>query len=71
MGIALTFYQRWTLPAPIPKPIQEPEPGLPPVPEPKEPLFGPGAPQQPRPGSPSQDPPLPKPGDPIPRWGEP
>ena len=47
------------------------EPGVPPEPEPAEPLPGPGIPPQPEPGPPPGEPPPeprpPKPGEPIPR----
>jgi hypothetical protein len=55
--------------APIPNPLPEPEPGLPPVQAPSEPLPGPGVPPAPEPGSP-EEPPLPEPGKPIPLGGE-
>jgi hypothetical protein len=43
------------------------EPGVPPQPEPTEPLPGPGIPPQPEPRPPPGEPPSPRPGDPIPR----
>src|SRR5438876_574311 len=43
------------------------EPGLPPEPEPIEPLPGPGIPPQPRPDPPPGEPPSPRPGEPVPQ----
>ncbi len=45
------------------------EPGVPPEPEPTEPLPGPGIPPPPRPAPPPGEPVPPKPGDPIARLG--
>jgi len=42
------------------------EPGVPPEPEPLEPLPGPGIPPPPKPGPPPGEPPPPRPGEPIP-----
>ena len=42
------------------------ESGVPPVPEPQEPIPMPGVPPKPEPEPPPGEPPLPKPGEPIP-----